>query len=115
MKFISLPTFSNREDLELIFRLKDSEDGTLIEIDADTDEIVFEVRDECDTSLLLATLDNGKITITDTGVVTVAFPRSEMTSLTPKQYQYGLTFARDGSTSQVAKGAITITSGIVGV
>lgn len=114
MKFIGLPTFSNREDFEVNFRFKDTEDGSLITLNASTDDIVFEIRDERDIRQLLASFDNGKITVSGTGVATVAFPRSEMTGITPKQYTYGLTFSRDGETVQIAKGPITITSGIVG-
>lgn len=114
MKFISLPTFSNREDFEINFRFKDADNGSLITLNASTDDIVFEVRSPRDISILVATLDNGKITIAGTGVATVAFPRSEMTGIEPEQYTYGLTFSRSGETVQIAKGQITITGGIVG-
>jgi hypothetical protein len=108
---IKISPVSNRADYSESWQAID-ENGDAIDLTGAT--IVFEVVDpECGgSSLISATTDNGKITISTT-TFTVAIARSSLTSLNPKSYRVGCTIEQDDFTEQFFVGDFPIYDGLV--
>lgn len=109
----TLPPASNRAGLELIYEVVD--DDTDEPIDLSAAAITFEVRDQKGgTSLLVASISNGKVTIIDTGTFQVSFAAGEMKLLCADTYDVGCTI-QNGSAEpqQFIIGTLPVLAGVV--
>lgn len=109
---ISFPPTSNRgtwiftgqiNDANSPFDLLDLSDLTL----------VFAVYDEFRCQKLLATTDNGKLTIISTGIFQWEFAESEMAVLCAGTYNTGMTMASADQIEQLSVGPLPIVEGNV--
>src|SRR5581483_3737253 len=99
----ALSPISNRQDWVATFQVADADTDELIDLSAAT--IVFEVRNPNNgASLILATSDNGKIAVVDTGVFQLSIGRAELMPLQADTYDVGCTVAVNGETMQLIAG-----------
>ncbi|RTL52893.1 MAG: hypothetical protein EKK40_07020 [Bradyrhizobiaceae bacterium] len=108
----SLGEFSNREDWEMIFDVVDDDTGDMIDLsDA---SIVFQANRKHDgNSPILATTDNGAITLVDTGAFRIFISRDQVTNLEQGQYEAGISITNAGQTIQEFTGALDVQKGNV--
>jgi len=103
---------SNRADFDLTIQTLDDDTGELIDLTGAS--IVFEFRNPLDcTTLLSATTDNSKVSITDTGTFTASFTRDDMATLCAGTLDVGCTISINGKTYQDIIGTIPIKDGVV--
>lgn len=108
---ISFPPTSNRATWIFTGAITDASDNSLLDLSDLT--IVFEVVDQFGCQKLLATTDNGKLTVIDTGLFRWEFSKTEMETLCAGTYQTGMTMANDDQTSQLSVGPLPIVEGNV--
>lgn len=105
---------STREDWIDHFTFKDNDTGELIPL---TDvELTFAVSPKGSRAYpcLLATIANGKLVVNgDPTIATLTFTVDEVRQLRPGEYDVGLTMLRDGVTTQIFRGRLPVTDGIV--
>jgi hypothetical protein len=108
---IKIGPVSNRADYSESWQAFD-EDGAAIDLTGAT--IVLEIVDpkRSSSSLISATTDNGKITISTT-TFTVAIARSELAELDPQNYRVGCTIKQDDFTEQFFVGDFPVYDGVV--
>lgn len=73
--------------------------------------IAVAIHDKNDWQCLLATTDNGKITIISTGIIEVDFTYSDM-NLLPGSYKIGGYYQLNGETDDLFEGELTVQRGI---
>lgn len=104
---------SNRERWEEEFELYDDAAAAPVTLE-EGDEVVFAVR--CPhglAPLFEARLSTGEITTDGLGLLLVKIPEERMRGLCPGQYVVGMTFERDGVTSQLFVGTVPVVNGVV--
>lgn len=113
-----IPAASNRATYIQPVDIDDAETGIAIP-QADLEamvSIVFEIAyQNSGSTLLSATLANGKITVEDDGVIEIRFERSEVTGIVPGPYNAGLTMTDAVGTEQVFAGTIQFYDGVVAI
>lgn len=73
--------------------------------------IAVAIEDKHQYPCLLATTDNGKITIVSTGVIEIDFTASDM-NLLPGSYKMGGYYQINGETDDLLEGDLTVQRGI---
>lgn len=112
MRTGSLGPLSNRESLQLIRQIIDTETGEAIDLTGAS--IVFEIRRSGACSpVLSASTDNGKITFPDVYTYQIDIAVAEMRTLCPETYEIGLTFERDDQTTEIIIGTLPVLAGNV--
>ena len=83
--------------------------GQLIDFTGAFIAIAIEDKDYCQR--LLATTDNGQITIISTGVIEVDFTAAQM-NMSPGSYKIGGYYQLNGETNDLFEGELTVQRGI---
>jgi len=96
-------------DWKTLFQFNDSETGDLIDFTGAFIAIAVEDADGCQK--VLATTDNGKITIISTGIFELSVPYTEM-DLCPGSYPIGGYYQANGETVDAFEGSLSIRKGI---
>lgn len=113
MKTGTLDPASNSATWRESFEVTDAEDGSLIDLVTDVDEITVKVRDSVSESELLSvSLTGGEITVLGTGVFEVLFTVTQMDDLDPKTYELGALIEIDGDTEQLFLGYLPVLRGL---
>jgi len=112
MYHVTFPPQSNRASWVFIGQITDLDDDP---IDLAGLPMVFQIRDKNGAPVLMASTDNGKITVVDLGIFRWFFTVQEMSTLCAATYQTGLTLTNgDGTqTVQFSVGPLPITDGVV--
>ena len=101
------------DDFEFEFQLTDEGTGTPMDLTGCT--VIFQVRENADSSTALLSLSEGSgITVNDAeGIVTVRIPRTQTANLTWTQGVYGLaiTDAADRKFNYL-QGSVTVVQGV---
>jgi hypothetical protein len=106
---ITFPATSNRATW--IFTGQISDANTNEPLDLTGLSFVFEVREPGGCQKLLATTDNGKFAVIDTGIFRWEFSKEEMRSLCAGSYDTGMTMANADQTTQLSVGPLPIIDG----
>lgn len=113
MYHIAFPTQSNRASWTRSILVTDFDDNP---IDLTGCSIVIAVSDHCGVQRLVASTDNGKITIVDLGIFQWFFGSDEMRGLCLGTYDTGMVLWRDDDPSdkrQLSIGPLPIIDGVV--
>lgn len=102
---------SNRADWTVQISATDFDTGDAIDFTGAT--VTVAVKDESGCQRLLATTDNGKVTLPSTGIIEFTFDDSEMRGLCPATYLVGAVYTLSGATNQLFVGTVNIYDGIV--
>jgi hypothetical protein len=103
---------SNRADFIILISATDADTGSDIDFSTATD-ITIEVNDSSGCPMMVATLDNGKLTRPSSTVIQCKFTRSEMINLCPAAYMIGGTYTAAGETDQLFTGSVNVYDGVV--
>ena len=106
-----LPPTSNREDFERLFQIVDDDTGDLVDLTSAS--LVFDISEPGCSPRIIATTDNGKITLVEDSVFRVFIARSEMTGLCAGQYDVGATVENAGETKSFIIGSLPVLDGRV--
>jgi hypothetical protein len=109
---ITFPPQSNRASWLFVGVISDLDDNP---IDLSACSLVFAIRDKNGGQKLLASTDNGKLTIVDLGTFRWFFTVEDMRSLCAEQHDTGLTLTNDDGTQtrQFSVGPLVIVDGVV--
>jgi len=109
---VTFPEQSNRASWVFIGQITDLADEP---IDLTGCSLVFQIRDKDGCARLIASTDNGKLTIVALGTFRWFFTLQDMQSLCAEQYQTGLTLTNDDGTQtvQLSVGPLPIVDGVV--
>lgn len=107
----TLEPTSNREDFERLFQLVDEDTGDLIDLTSAS--IVFDISEPGCSPRIIATTENGKITLVEDSVFRVFIARSEMACLCNGQYDVGSTIENAGETKSFIIGSLPVLDGRV--
>ncbi|MGJ5075498.1 hypothetical protein [Bradyrhizobium oligotrophicum] len=102
---------SNRADWTVQISATDADTGDALDFTGAS--VTVAVKDESGCQRLLATTDNGKITLLSTGVIQFTFDDSEMRGLCPATYLVGATYLLNGETNQLFVGTVNVYDGVV--
>lgn len=102
---------SNRADWTVQISATDADTGDAIDFTGAS--VTVAVKDENGCQKLVATVDNGKVTLPIVGVIQFTFDDSEMRGLCPATYLVGATYALNGETNQLFVGTVNIYDGVV--
>ncbi|MGJ5022329.1 hypothetical protein [Bradyrhizobium oligotrophicum] len=102
---------SNRADWTVQVSATDADTGDAIDFTGAS--VTVAVRDENGCQKLLATTDNGKVTLPSAGVVQFAFTDSDMNGLCPATYLVGATYTINDETNQLFVGTVNVYDGVV--
>lgn len=109
----NLPAASTRSDWIECVKLVDDETDDAIDLTG-VDEITIELRNPDDGCVALSgTKTGGQISLVEDGVFQWSFAGSQMSGLTPKTYQVGITIEQGGVTVQLFAGNLPVIDGIV--
>jgi hypothetical protein len=100
----------NNADWQTQFQFGDGETGDLLDFTGASIEL--EIRDGawCGTRVIAST-DNGLITIISLGIFELLIPASQMECLCPETYRMGAVYSLNGSIISLFTGPLTITDG----
>ena len=109
---VTFPAQSNRASWVFIGQITDLDDNP---IDLTGLPMVFQIRDKDGCPRLMASTDNGKISIIALGTFRWFFTLQDMQRLGPGQYDTGLTLANDDGTQtvQLSVGPLPVVDGVV--
>lgn len=106
----SFPLITNAADFLCDIEVVDDDADEAIDIvDAD---ITAKVVDGGGATILTATTDNGKITLSDTGVFRISFSDAEMATVCPGTYRIGVMLELDGTKYQLILADFPVIEGI---
>ena len=126
---VRFPQQSNASDWISTIELKSAIDGTLIDMTGAS--ITLQVWRQTNRGVgtgmygwdgvyngtalpvLEATTANGKITVPETGVIQWTFRASELSGLSPGNYEVGMTLTKSPDTIQLLLGELPIVSGAI--
>lgn len=101
---------SNRSSYDQTIEIMDP-DSNLLSLTGKT--FAFEVADKTGSTLISATLANGKLTSPSLGTLRLLIPRSEMRSLCVGEYKAGFTWSDGTQTKQIFAGTLPVNDGVV--
>jgi hypothetical protein len=112
MYHVTFPTQSNRASWSGVGLITDLDDNP---VDLAGCSMVLAVSDHCGVQRLVASTDNGKLTIVDLGTFQWSFTRDEMRGMCLGTYNTGLTLTNDDDTDtvQLTIGPLPIIDGVV--
>jgi len=111
MRTRSLPQKSNRATFSEFIQFRD-DDGELMAI-GDLDEVTVRIRDpHSNTTLLEATLTGGSVEETGDGEVQFTFSESQMQTLAPQNYEFGVTVTTENTIVQTHLCQLPIVEGL---
>lgn len=102
---------SNRADWTVQVSATDADTGDAIDFTGAS--VTVAVKDETGCQRLLASTDNGKVTLPSIGVIQFTFDDSEMQGLCPATYLVGATYVLSGQTNQLFVGTVNVYDGVV--
>ena len=126
---MSFPAITTRQSFVDEVEVVDADDGTSVDLTGCTIKVQIATRYPFGaplytmppyydafpyaSPLLLASTDDGTITIPDVGVFVFSFTESQIASLCPGIYQVGCTIARDAEVAQLLLGDLPVLDGVV--
>jgi len=109
MSFITNFEQSNMADWTLVITATDADTG--LAIDFTGAEVLFVVRDECNTRRLSAEIGDG-ITQPVATTLEVKFAKTQMEALCPGTYKVGCVYQLNDETNQLLTGTVAIYDGV---
>lgn len=110
MSIILNSAISNNADWQTQFQFSDAVTGDLLDFTGASIEL--EIRDqEWRGTRIIASTDNGLITIISLGIFEIAIPATQMECLCPSSYRMGAVYSLNGSTISLFTGSLTVIDG----